>query len=153
MIRALITGSFDPPTKGHLDIIKRSSEIFDEVVVCLCVNSEKKYMFEAEKRKAMLDAMCADIENVSTDTTEGLVADYVKKNGIGVIVKGARNGADFDYESTMAKVNKLLCSAETLILPAKAEYVHVSSSIAREMIRYSANVDEYLPKEVIKLIN
>lgn len=152
MRRALITGSFDPPTKGHLDIIKRSAALFDEVVVCLCVNSEKRYMFDAAKRRAMLDAMCASVPNVRTDMTEGLVADYVKSNGIDVIVKGARNAADFEYEVTLAKVNSLLCSAETLILPAKAELSHVSSLVAREMIKHSANVEEYLSDEVIALL-
>jgi len=152
MKRALITGSFDPPTKGHLDIIKRSAELFDSVTVCIFVNSEKRYMFSLATREEMLKAMCKGISNVRIDTCDTLVASYINENGIDVVVKGARNGSDFEYEAMLARVNSGMCSAETVILPARAELAHMSSTAAREMIKYSCNLDEYLTPEVIAII-
>lgn len=150
--RALITGSFDPPTRGHDDLIRRTAALFDEVIVCLCVNSEKKYMFSIEKREEMLKAMCRDIENVEVDKTEGLVAHYARDNKVDVIVKGARNGADFEYEKMLRRVNISVYPVDTLILPTKPEYEHISSLTAREMIKHSASLDEYLTPEVKALI-
>ena len=153
MKRALITGSFDPPTKGHLDLIMRAAGLFDEVVVCICINSEKKYMFDLETRKCMLETMCKNLPAVRIDFYDGLVASYARDNGIDVIVKGARNGSDFEYEAGLAAVNFGLYPVETFILVSKPEYSHFSSTVAREMIRYSGNVEDYLPPEVIRLID
>ena len=152
MKKALITGSFDPPTLGHLDLIERSAELFDQTVVCIFVNSEKNYMFGLEKRKSMLEAVCARFDNVTVDACGGLVADYAAKNGIDVIVKGARNGADFDYECMIARVNNSVFETETVILPCRPGLEHVSSTAAREMIKYNGNLEAFLPREVIRLI-
>ena len=153
MKRALITGSFDPPTKGHLDLIKRTANLFDEVIVCVCINSEKRYMFDHEKRKRMLEAMCKCLPAVRIDICDGLVANYVRDNGIDVIVKGARSGSDFEYEAMLAAVNSGLYPVETLILISRPEYSHFSSTVARDMIKYSGNVEDYLAPEVIRLID
>ena len=152
MKRALITGSFDPPTKGHFDLISRTAKIFDQVVVCICVNSEKRYMFSLEKRREMLSAMCTGLDNVRTDVHDGLVAYYARDNQIDVIVKGARNGSDFEYETILSAVNMSMAPVETLVMPTKAELSHVSSRVARDMIMHSGNVCDYLTPEVIKLI-
>ena len=116
MKRALITGSFDPPTLGHIDIIRRTASIFDEVVVCVCYNSKKQGQFAPALRVEMLQASLADISNVTVDEDDGLVADYAATHGIDVIVKGVRNGADYDYEETIAQVNLLNAPVETLFL-------------------------------------
>ena len=152
MKRALITGSFDPPTKGHLDLIKRASALFDRVTVCIFINSEKKYMFSLEKRKEMLTAMCRDIPNVKVDSFGGLVSDYAKKNKADVIVKGARSGSDFEYEAMLSEVNNTVHKVETVILPSDPSLSHISSTSAREMIRYNGNLEAFLPPQVIELL-
>ncbi len=152
MKRAMITGSFDPPTRGHLDIITRSASLFDEVVVCLCVNSEKKYMFSLEKRKEMLNAMCRPFKNVRVDSTDGLVASYARDSKVDVIIKGARNGSDFEYEKMLRSVNMSVYPVDTLILPTRPELEHISSLTAREMIKHKAPLSDYLTPEVISLI-
>ena len=152
MKRALITGSFDPPTKGHLDLIKRTASLFDRVTVCIFINSEKNYMFSLEKRKEMLISMCRDIPNVKVDSFGGLVADYAKKIKADVIVKGARSGSDFEYEATISKVNCTVYPVETVVLPTDPTLSHVSSTSARDMIRYGGNLEAFLTREVIELI-
>ena len=152
MTRALITGSFDPPTLGHIDIIRRTASIFDEVVVCVCFNSQKKGAFAPELRAEMLQASLEDIPNVTVDRYDGLVADYAIAHQIDVIVKGVRNGADYDYEDTIAQVNLLNAPVETMFLPAAPQYRFVSSTVAREMIRFDRALDKLLPVQVIDLI-
>ena len=152
MKRALITGSFDPPTLGHIDIIRRTASIFDEVVVCICFNSQKKGSFAPKVREEMLCASLAGLSNVIVDRYEGLVADYARAHEIDVIVKGIRNGADYDYEETIAQVNLLNAPVETLFLPCAPQYRFISSTVAREMIRFNRALDKILPTEVIDLI-
>lgn len=152
MLKALITGSFDPPTLGHLDLIKRSARLFDETVVCIFVNSDKKYMFPLDKREKMLSAVCGGIANVRVDTYDGLVADYAREKGVNVIVKGARNGSDYEYETLISRVNRTVYEVETVILPSSPECEFISSTTAKEMIKYGGNLAAFLPEEVIKLI-
>lgn len=150
--KALITGSFDPPTIGHLDLIRRTAAIFDRVTVCIFVNSEKKYMFPLEKRLQMLRAMCAGIPGTSVDSFDGLVAVYAEKMKADVIVKGARGGSDYEYEASIAKVNESVHKVETLILPCDPSLSHISSTAAREMVKYGGNLKAFLPPEVIDLL-
>lgn len=150
---ALITGSFDPPTIGHYDLIKRVSTLFDRVIVCICINDAKQYMFSRLMRIEMLSAMCVGLSNVIVESNDGLTAYYAQKNDINVIVRGARTGADFEYEKNVHAVNNSLHPIETIILPAKPEHAHVSSSVVRELIKYSAPLDAYLTPEVIRVIS
>ena len=152
MKRALIPGSFDPPTIGHIDIIRRTAAIFDEVVVCVCRNSEKQGMYSYQTRLEMLRRSLSDCKNVKVDLCNGLVADYAVSNEIDVIVKGVRNAVDYDYEAVIAQVNLLNAPVETLFLPASAEHQFISSSVARELIRYERALDKILPSEVIAMI-
>jgi pantetheine-phosphate adenylyltransferase len=152
MKRALITGSFDPPTLGHIDIIHRTAAIFDEVVVCVCSNSEKQGQYSRETRLEMLRRSLAGYANVTVDLCEGLVADYAISHNIDVIVKGVRNAMDYDYESMIAQVNFLNAPVETLFLPANPMYQFVSSTVAREMIRYGRALDKILPEAIIEMI-
>lgn len=149
MKRALIAGSFDPVTAGHMDIIKRALELFDEVHAVIFINSEKKYMFTLDNRIAMLEEACKGLENVKTGCCGGLLADYMKKNGISAVVKGVRNSSDYTYEHEMALINRSLWEgAETVFLPAKQEYRHISSAMVRELIKYGRDISMFVPSGV-----
>lgn len=151
--KALITGSFDPPTIGHLDIIKRACDLFDEVTVCIFRNSGKKYMFSEDVRLDMLSDMCKDLPSVKIDCSDKPVVIYARENGIKVIVKGARSASDFEYEKNLHNVgHDINPDVETLILFSRPEYERVSSSSARELIRYGLDLSKYLTQDVIKII-
>lgn len=151
--KALITGSFDPPTIGHLDIIKRASCLFDEVTVCIFRNSSKKYVFSEEIRTEMLRSMCKDIPNVKIDCSDKPVVIYAKENSINYIVKGVRNSRDFDYEKDLHNVGfDINPETETLLLFSRPEYERISSSTARELMRYGLDLSKYLTTDVIGMI-
>lgn len=151
--KALITGSFDPPTIGHLDIIRRACELFDEVNVCIFRNSSKKYMFSEETRLEMLSAMCKDLPRVSISSSDKPVVVYAKDNSINFIVKGVRSARDFDYEKDLHNVgHDINEETETLLLFSRPEYERVSSSSARELIKYNLDLSKYLTPEVIEII-
>ena len=152
MKRALITGSFDPPTLGHVDVIRRSASIFDEVVVCVCFNSQKQGMFTPDLRVEMLRASLTDLTNVTVERYDGLVADFALSHNIDVIVKGVRNATDYDYEAVLARVNLLNAPVESIFLPCDPAYQFVSSTVAREMIRYNRALDQLLPPAVIDIV-
>ena len=146
-MKALISGSFDPVTNGHLDIIKRTAALFDSVVVGIFVNSEKKYLFDVKKRLELLTEATKELKNVTVDSCEGLVAKYVEKNGIDVIVKGVRNTADYEYEFEMAKVNKLICNkAETLLIPASKETDFLSSGLVKSLFFAGEDISALVPE-------
>lgn len=150
---ALIPGSFDPPTVGHLDVVERAVKMFDEVWVTAFVNSSKAGRFTAEERLAMLQAAFGDIKGVHVDVSKELLADYAVSRGIGVIVKGARNATDFDYELSLSLINRSLENElDTVILPTRSEYAHVSSTMVSEMIRYGRDYTPCVPKGVAALI-
>lgn len=153
-LTALVTGSFDPPTYGHLDIISRSASLFDRVVVCIFNNSAKQYMFSLDERVKMLERIAEDFDNVEVDVSEVLVADYVREKGIDLIVKGVRNSTDFEYETTISEVNKVNApEVETFLLPSAPQYRFISSTIARELIRYGKGLEQVLPQAVIEMID
>ena len=135
MKKALITGSFDPITTGHLDIITRAAAIFDAVFVVAFENAGKKCMFSPEKRLALMARACSGIKNVVTDYYDGYVVDYMKIHGIDIIVRGIRNSDDAVYELMMAQNNKKLFEkAETVFLPASEGFEDISSTSVREAV-------------------
>lgn len=145
-MKALITGSFDPVTNGHIDLITRTAGIFDEVIVGIFVNSSKKYLFSEQTRKEMLEQSLSYLSNVSVEICHGLVATYCKENMIDVIVKGIRNASDYEYELNMAKINKELNpDTETLFLPADARVDFISSSMVRSLCAHGEDVTPYVP--------
>ena len=155
MAKALVTGSFDPVTLGHMDLISRAASIFDAVVVGIFVNSSKTYVFSADERAEMLREACAEcgLGNVTVEVCSGLVARYVEQNGIDVIVKGARNSTDFEYERNMAETNKLISpKAETMVLFSDPGYSAVSSSTVRTLMNYGEDVSNLVPRSVLKRI-
>ncbi len=154
MKTAVCTGSFDPITLGHLDIIRRAAACFDRVYVCVSPNAEKRsQMFAPEEKLLLVRAAIGSLPNVEAELYNGLVADYAREKGASVIVRGVRNTGDFNSEYQMAQINRALCEGlETLLLPAAAEYQHFSSSMVREMIRYHQPLENYLPAPVVSLM-
>lgn len=146
---AVCPGSFDPITVGHLDLIERAARIFDEVIVCVAINGEKRTMFTPQERLEMAQAAVAHLPNVRAEVSEGLLADFAREKGACALVKGARNGMDFDWEYQLAQINRdLMPQLDTVLLPARPGHVHISSTMVRDMIRYHQNLDHYLPAGV-----
>lgn len=152
-MKAVFTGTFDPITNGHVDIIKRAATMFDELHVLLCINSEKKGMFVKEQREEMVKRACQGIDNVIVAVCEGLLTEYTEKNCISVIVRGVRDGNDLSYEASLATINRGLRNhPETVFLPSKPEYSHISSTYARDMIKYGEDLTDALPLSVIEYL-
>ncbi len=147
MSKAIYPGSFDPVTFGHLDIIKRSSAMFDEVVVGVLNKSTKHPLFSVDERKEMLEEATKDFHNVRVISFEGLLVDYMKKNEIAVIVRGLRAITDFDYELQIAQSNRKVSGDEidTVFLTTSVEYAYLSSSIVREYASYGTDVSDFVP--------
>lgn len=151
MSLAICPGSFDPITLGHLNIIRRSAQIFDKVVVCIMVNSTKtKPMFTINERVEMVRKVVERFPNVEVDTSDGLLAEYAKKYDGAVVVKGMRAASDFEYEFQMNLINKKINPGlETMFLTASEKYTFLSSSVVREMASYGADLTGFVPYEII----
>lgn len=151
MSRALIPGSFDPITTGHLDIIKRTALIFDEVVVLVSRNSSKNYLLCSEKRAMLVEDAVKKLHNVRVAIYEGLLVDFAASNDIDITVKGIRNDKDYQYEESMASANMLLSRKlygrdfETMYLPCSKEYSDVSSTVVRMLLSSNADVSGLVP--------
>ena len=154
MKTAICSGSFDPITLGHLDVIRRAAAIFDRVCVCVSPNAEKKnQMFTPEQKLLLVRTAVAELPNVEAELFPGLLADFAVSHGANVIVRGIRNVTDMDVEYQMALINRgLHPELETFLLPASPAYQHFSSSMAREMIRYHQPLENYLPMSIIPLV-
>ncbi|MGN0394959.1 MAG: pantetheine-phosphate adenylyltransferase [Coprococcus sp.] len=149
MSRAIYPGSFDPVTMGHLDIIKRSAEIFDEVIVGVLNNTSKTPLFSSEERVNMLNEVISDIPNAKAVSFDGLLVDFARQNDIKVIVRGLRAVTDFEYELQLAQSNrKIAPEIDTVFLTTSIEYAYLSSSIVKEYASFGADVSELVPKLV-----
>ena len=151
---AVCPGSFDPITLGHLDIIRRAAALFDRVLVCVMTNGEKdRGMFPPQRRLELVQMSVADLPHVEAELWPGLLADYARQRGAGFLVKGVRCGTDFDNEYQMAWINQSLSpDLETVLLPARPEFIYFSSTMARAMIRYGQDLTRYLPSAVAEEI-
>ena len=150
MKTAIYPGSFDPVTSGHLNIIRRAANIFDRLIVCVMVNAGKNPMFTLEEREALIRRVTADLPNVEVDSSNELLADYARRRGSCVIVKGLRAGSDFESEFQMALVNhKLNPELDTMFLTADSQYMYLSSSMVKELGKYGAELSDFLPQEII----
>ena len=148
--RALCPGSFDPVTNGHLDIIDRAANLYDEVVVAVFINESKSSLFSVDERRSLLAEVTAPYGNVRIDTFHGLVVDYCRSHDIPVIVRGLRAVSDFDYELQMAQMNRGLAGVDTLFMPTNAEYSFLASSLVREIARWGGDVSSLVPPNVLK---
>jgi len=147
---AIYPGSFDPITSGHLNIIRRAASIFDRLIVCVMVNSAKKPMFDQDERVEMIRRVTRDIPNVEVDASNELLAEYAKRKGSCVIIKGLRAGSDFENEFQMALINhKINPSLDTMFLTAEHQYMYLSSSTVKELGNYDVDLSDFLPEEII----
>ena len=151
MSLAICPGSFDPITLGHLDIISRSAQIFDNVIVCIMFNSNKtKPMFAISERVEMVKKVVERFPNVRVDTSDGLLAEYAKQFDGAVIVKGLRAASDFEYEFQMNHINKKINpELETMFLTANEKYTFLSSSVVREVASYGDDLTGFVPREIV----
>ncbi len=148
---AVYPGSFDPVTNGHKDIISRASRLFDEVIVLVSVNAVKHPSFTTEERVAMLRAVTGEFPNVTVDTDDGLLVDYVKKVGAAAIVKGLRAVSDFEYEFQMALANrKLYDGAETVFLTTTTENMYLSSSVVKQIASFGGDISHFVPENILE---
>ena len=141
MTVAVVPGSFDPPTLGHVDVISRTADVFERVVIAVVTNPSKSPLFSADERKGMLEEICSEWENIEVDDFPGLLVDFVREKGAGVIVKGLRAVADFEYELQMAQMNHHLSGLQTVFMPTSPEHAYLSSSLVKEVGRFGASLD------------
>ena len=149
MNKVVCPGSFDPITFGHLDIIERAANRFDEVVIAVLVNKTKATLFTVEERIEMIKEVTTKHPNVKVDSWSGLLVDYCKKNDISMIVKGLRAVTDFDYELQMSQVNLQLKGIETIFMSTSPLYSFLSSSLVKEVASYGGDVSNYVPAEIL----
>jgi pantetheine-phosphate adenylyltransferase len=146
MFKVLLPGTFDPPTNGHLNILKRAARLFDAVEVVIAVNPGKSYLFSAEERLAMMSALSQGLPNVTVSTWHGLIVDFADRIGVHVIVRGVRALADFDYEFELSLMNRSLNPRiETIFLPTDQKYSVIRSSTIKEIAGFGGDITGMVP--------
>jgi pantetheine-phosphate adenylyltransferase len=148
MKRAIFPGSFDPITVGHFDIIERGVKLFDELIIAIGINADKKYMFSLEERKQFIEACFGDNPKITVVAYEGLTVHFCQKNNVNFILRGLRNPADFEFEKAIAHTNRDLAPIETVFLLTAASTSYISSSIVRDVIRNNGDYTKLVPKTV-----
>lgn len=148
-MKVLFTGSFDPITLGHLDLIKRCSDKFDDVVITIFNNKSKEHFFSAQERYDLIKEAVKDIKNITVDTTEDMAVNYARQNNIQTIVRGLRAVSDYEYELKIASINKHLYPAlETIFMVASPDYSFISSSIVKEVAMFGGDISDLVPENV-----
>lgn len=151
---AICPGSFDPVTYGHLDIIRRGAKVFDHVIVAVFNNQSKAPLFDVEERKALLEEVTKDLDNVTVDACNGLLMDYAEEKGAQAIIRGLRAVSDFEYEMQITSMNrKLNEDIETFFVMTNNQYSFLSSSIVKEVAKYRANISDLVPPTVEKALS
>jgi pantetheine-phosphate adenylyltransferase len=150
--RAVCPGSFDPVTNGHIDIVSRASQLFDEVIVAVGVNKSKNRLFSPEERIDMLRTACQEFPNVKVDGFTGLLTTFCQERDILAIVKGLRAVSDFDYELQMAQMNSKLADIETVFVPTSPDYSYLASSLVKEVAMFGGDVTGLVPDFVLELL-
>ena len=153
MRRAIFPGNFDPFTLGHLDILNRSKLIFDEVIIGIGENIDKKAMFSLEDRIDFIKSIIINSENIKVQSYKGLTIDFCKKVDANFIVRGVRNNGDFEFEKAIARTNRLLSKIETVFLLTSAKTSFISSSIVRELIKNKGDYSRLIPESIAKIIS
>ena len=146
---AVYAGSFSPPTRGHLDIIRRGSEMFDQLVVAVLSQEAKQYLFSPEDRREMLQEITREFENVRVISDTGLLVDVVRREGADVILRGLRNSSDLLFEMQMAEANRQIGNIETVFISCLPEYSMISSTIVRDCASHGAPIASMVPEEII----
>ena len=151
---AICPGSFDPITRGHVDIIRRAANIFDKVIVLVLTNPNKNHTFDIEKRRELIEKAIGNCDNIEIDSYCGLLADYAKQKEATAIVKGLRAMSDFEYEFQMALTNKKLYPGlETVFLTSSAENMYLSSSMVRQVALFGGDISPFVPPEILEDVN
>ena len=154
MSTAVFPGSFDPVTKGHMDLIYRASKMFDALVLGVLINCSKQPLLTLEERVELLGEVTNKMPNVRVEAFEGLLVDFVDKCDADAIVRGLRSAGDFEYELPLAQANyKLNGRADTIFLATSPQYSYVSSSAVKELMRYNADISDFVPMEALKYLN
>jgi pantetheine-phosphate adenylyltransferase len=148
MKKAIFPGSFDPITLGHFDIIERGVKLFDELIIAIGINADKKYMFSLEERKQFIGACFGNNPKIKVVAYEGLTVHFCQKNNVNFILRGLRNPADFEFEKAIAHTNRDLAPIETVFLLTAASTSYISSSIVRDVIRNNGDYTKLVPKTV-----
>lgn len=148
MKRAIFPGSFDPITLGHFDIIERGAKLFDELIIAIGINADKKYMFSLEERKKFIEDAFMYVPNIKVVAYRGLTVDFCLENDVEFILRGLRNPADFEFEKAIAHTNRDLAPIETVFLLTSAKTSYISSSIVRDVIRNNGDYTKLVPKSV-----
>ena len=153
MRTAIYPGSFDPITKGHLDVLKRAADIFDKVILVVSVNVNKKSFLSLEDKLKLIKESCQDIPNVEVDSYDGLTIEYAKKKNANVLIRGLRAVSDFEYEMQLSQANSALCSdIHTVFLITKPKYNFISSGTVREIAVMHGDVSKFVPEPVAKFL-
>lgn len=152
-MKAVYAGSFDPFTIGHLHVLRQASEVFDTVYVAIAVNSEKKRRTDKENMRSAIEKVLVSngIKNVEVEIFDGLTVDFAIKKGAKFLVRGLRNGTDYEYEENLAVVNSKISGIETIYFRA-GKTAHISSSVVMELHKYGKNIDKWVPKEVLEIL-
>ncbi len=146
---AIYPGSFDPVTKGHLDILKNASEIFDKVIIAVAHNGEKKGFLPVDKRVELIKKSLHGMDNVEVDAFEGLTIEYAKKHGAEILIRGLRAVSDFEYEMQLSQTNSALCEdIKTVFLTTKPEYNFISSTTIKEILNNGGDISKFVPEAV-----
>ena len=149
MKKCVFAGTFDPPTLGHKDIVIKCLDLFDEVIVAILINPNKKPLFTVEERLAMLKKVFAAYKNVRVLSYDGLTVDLLRREGVRYYVRGIRNGTDYDYEAQLNFINvDMYMDMVTLFFPTRQEFLHISSGLVKDALRFNKNVDKYVPEEI-----
>jgi pantetheine-phosphate adenylyltransferase len=148
---AVVPGSFDPVTLGHLDVVRRAAELFGEVVVAVAENPDKSWLIPVDERVRLLSAAVADMDRVRVARVPGLLADFCRDVGATAVVKGLRSGGDYDAELVMARMNRHL-GVETVFLPAGPRFAHIASSLVKEVARHGGRIDDLVPPGVAEVV-
>jgi pantetheine-phosphate adenylyltransferase len=146
---AVFPGSFDPITRGHENVVRRAAHLFDEIIVAIGHNSTKQAMFPIEKRNDWVTKTFADLPNIRIEVYDGLTVDFCRKNGATFLLRGLRNGGDFEYERTIAHMNKALWNdLETILVFTDPQFASVHSTVIREILRNKGDVSQFVPSVI-----
>ena len=153
MRTAVYPGTFDPVTFGHMDVVRRAAELFDEVIIGVLNNSAKTPLFSVEERVNMLKSVTSHLENVEVKAFDGLTIDFARENGAKVIVRGLRAITDFEYELQLSQTNRVMApEIDTLFLTTSLKYSYLSSSMVKEIAVYGGDISAFLPAQIARLV-